>query len=813
MTDFIGDDNDNNLRAPSNPAESDYFEGKGGDDILYGKGGDDYYKPGLGNDTVGGGDEFVGDNGIDTVDYSDIDEPIYVDLLAPKTILNPPNTPSAIDAVSEVLIGNGDVDYINFIENVVGTPQDDNIRGDDLENIIVGGAGDDTLAGAGGDDSISGGAGDDFLYPGLGDDVVDGGSGFDTVSYWGVDSTGIVVELQDSGNTTVDKGLDTDEIGNVEHITGSERADEITGNENGNRIEGYGGNDTLDGGTGPGGIVADPSSYYDTAVYRGDRENYDVWVEDGVVMVDDNRTPTQRQNDTLHHNADEGVDELTNFERYEFKGVSYTLAELLAANDDYADSVGDASNPYGALEPDTSASGEIEDDGDRDLFEIELSEGYQYIFRLHGTDDAGGTLDDPELRIYDDAGDLKKTGFLYISYIDHLSYSPEADGTFYVEASSDVDLGSGTYTLYAETGGTPGEDSLAGGAGNDTYEGHSSSDTISGGAGDDDLDGGGGDDEIHGEAGADMLDGGGGEDTVEGGEGDDYVYGGAGNDRAGGQEGNDTVYGGGGDDDIAGGDDSDEVYGGAGNDTTYGGNDRDHVFGGEGSDTVYGGQGDDMLYGGDDPAYMEEGEETAGDGGDIIYGNKGDDAIYGDAGNDTLHGNQGNDSVSGQGGNDEVYGDDGNDQIAGGVGKDRVSGGDGNDTVYGGNDNDKLWGGLNKDLLYGGAGDDKIWGNRGADVLFGNKGKDSLYGGGGNDELTGGKHADVFVFGKSHGTDTITDYEDGVDRIEITKGANKFGKLMISEKGSDVEISWASTKVIVEDMNKSDFGNGDFIFS
>ncbi len=57
------------------------------------------------------------------------------------------------------------------------------------------------------------------------------------------------------------------------------------------------------------------------------------------------------------------------------------------------------------------------------------------------------------------------------------------------------------------------------------------------------------------------------------------------------------------------------------------------------------------------------------------------------------------------------------------------------------------------------------------------------------------------------------DFAGGLDRIEIASGARRFGQFTIKDIGADVEISWANTKVIVEDMHKSDFGGGDFIFS
>jgi Ca2+-binding RTX toxin-like protein len=94
------------------------------------------------------------------------------------------------------------------------------------------------------------------------------------------------------------------------------------------------------------------------------------------------------------------------------------------------------------------------------------------------------------------------------------------------------------------------------------------------------LCGGYGNDSLIGGAGQDSLSGGAGNDTIEGGGGDDFLDGGTGND---------SLEGGAGDDVMVGGDGNDSMVGGAG---------RDLMIGGLGADSLIGNADDDILIGG-----------------------------------------------------------------------------------------------------------------------------------------------------------------------------------------------------------------------
>jgi len=99
--------------------------------------------------------------------------------------------------------------------------------------------------------------------------------------------------------------------------------------------------------------------------------------------------------------------------------------------------------------------------------------------------------------------------------------------------------------------------------------------------------------------------------------------------------------------------------------------------------------------------------------------------------------------------------------------RDEIDGGIGNDRLIGLAGNDEIDGGRGDDLLEGGAGADDLDGEAGNDSLFGGEGNDLLNGGAGDDVLTGGAGSDIFEIYPGSGRDVITDFTNGLDRIEI----------------------------------------------
>ncbi|MEA5535674.1 cadherin-like domain-containing protein, partial [Crocosphaera sp. XPORK-15E] len=149
----------------------------------------------------------------------------------------------------------------------------------------------------------------------------------------------------------------------------------------------------------------------------------------------------------------------------------------------------------------------------------------------------------------------------------------------------------------------------------------------------------------------------------------------------------------------------------------------------------------------------------------------------------TAPGGNGSDNIIGGSGSDTLGGGNGNDNIYGGNGSDNIIGGNGNDTLIGGGGSDTLYGGNGNDLLYG---DGFLSGGIGNDVLYGDNGNDTLYGGLGSDTLTGGNGQDVFAYTGGDGSDTITDFVKGQDKIGLYNGFS-FGQLSFS--GSTIKVT------------------------
>jgi Ca2+-binding RTX toxin-like protein len=255
-----------------------------------------------------------------------------------------------------------------------------------------------------------------------------------------------------------------------------------------------------------------------------------------------------------------------------------------------------------------------------------------------------------------------------------------------------------------------------------------------------------------------------GDDTIAGQDGLDVLNGGQGNDSLDGGSGNDLLLGKENNDLLNGGNEGDLLNGGDGDDQLNGGDDNDSLLGGQGSDRLNGNEGSDILDGG---AGNDRLRDTAGD--NILYGNEGDDWLFAGTGNDIFYGEAGNDLAIANGGNDQLFGGLGNDDLNGGLGDDQLFGGEGDD------------------LLTGGAGSDSFTGDNGSDrfILF------------------------------WEGTDTITDFTDGQDLLELS-GKISFEDLEITQgQGEDIDnvlINFqAQTLAILNDVNVEAISQSDFV--
>jgi Ca2+-binding RTX toxin-like protein len=232
-----------------------------GNDTLNGGKGNDLLTAGLGVDSLYGGDgndtlvetykynpfafDYLdGGAGTNTVDFSHYQDAVRIDLSAGAAW-----TTDSTNLASGTL---RKVATLVSIDNVVGGAGNDEIRGDNNDNILDGGRGDDTI------------------YAGVGNDTVHGGQDNDTLSFAGINSD-LTLDLAAGKATYVDGGTLYDASGNpvggfaglytvtwdgIENLTGGSGDDVLTGDKNDNKLDG-----------GPG---------TDTAVFHGTRSEYTI---------------------------------------------------------------------------------------------------------------------------------------------------------------------------------------------------------------------------------------------------------------------------------------------------------------------------------------------------------------------------------------------------------------------------------------------------------------------------------------------------------------------------------------------------------
>ena len=284
---------------------------------------------------------------------------------------------------------------------------------------------------------------------------------------------------------------------------------------------------------------------------------------------------------------------------------------------------------------------------------------------------------------------------------------------------------------------------------------------------------------------------------------------------------------------LTGTDEVENIYGLGGNDYLYGRGGDDELDGGPGNDTLNGGAGADRLTGGDGADTASYTDSPAGvtvrlhnpapRGGDA----QGDTFAgtvtfnYTDNGNRVevelpdiinLRGSDHDDILAGDQRANKLSGGWGNDTIYGGPGGDETN----KDTIDGGPGHDRLFGGPGDDTLYGSEGDDMLKGGPGADTLEGNSGDDILEGGAGADTMDGGIGFDTFIFAAGHGMDTITDFRNGQDLIDISAlGLPGFDDLAFVSDADGVAIDLADHgggTILLEGFDIANLDATDFLF-
>ena len=109
-------------------------------------------------------------------------------------------------------------------------------------------------------------------------------------------------------------------------------------------------------------------------------------------------------------------------------------------------------------------------------------------------------------------------------------------------------------------------------------------------------------------------------------------------------------------------------------------------------------------------------------------------------------------------------------------------------------------------------------GRAGDDILRGMDGKDELIAGKGTDTLTGGKGGDTFTFNKRWDTNTIRDFENGKDLIDLSAfgyARKRDALAQFQEWGTandnKVKFSDKGTVIKVKGVDLGDIGGSDII--
>ena len=703
-----------------------------------------------------------------------------------------------------------------------GNALDNLLTGNGAANTLDGGAGADTLAGGAGDDiyivdnagdivnesasegtdtvqssitytlaanvenlTLTGGSNldgtgnalDNVLTGNSGSNILTGGAGNDV---YAVDNAGdAVTENADEGADTIQSSITYTLSANVENLiltggsaidgTGNTLDNTLIGNGAANTLTGGAGSDTLDGGAGA-----------DTLVGGAGND---------VFIVDD-------AGDVVTENSGEGTDTVRSW-------VAYTLsAEVENLTLTGSSGIGGTGNTLDNALTGNSAANTLTGNAGNDT--LDGGAGGDAL--------VGGIGND--VYIVDNAADAvtenadEGTDTIQSS----ITYTLSANVENLVLTGTGAVNGTGNALGNALTGndatnvldGGAGADTLAGGAGNDTYivddagdivteNADEGTDTIqssitftlaanvenltltggsaidgAGNALDNVLTGNGAANTLTGDAGTDTLDGGAGADTLAGGTGNDlYVVDSAGDvitESA--DEGTDSVV----------------------SSVTY----------------TLGANVENLTLNGTGPI---DGTGNALD--NVLTGDAWANTLTGDAGNDTLNGSASADTLVGGAGDDLYVVENAGDIVT-------ENSGEGTDTVQSSVaftlgayvENLTLTGG---DAVTGTGNslDNLLTGNSGANDIIAGVGSDTLQGGAGNDTLDGGVGSDTYVFSRTDGVDTISDYStEPSDSDVINLDGIYDSEPILVKQNSDlyVFIDESNYLKVADQFTQSDYG-------
>lgn len=700
---LTGSDSDDVLIASG--AAANVISGGAGDDIIAGGGGTDILDGGEGNDTnsfQGIGLGVTANLGAGTASYGMVTET-----------------------------------FTNF-ENLLGSDNDDSLRGDGGENTLEGAAGDDTLIWSGGED------------------VLDGGEGFDTADY-GTSSVAVTIDLDENGNGTA-----TRETGFGVEVVNADVSDDaafVAAAEAGNlyfnvHTEEFGG-----------GEIRGQLSVTSDATVDGVR----------TIVLDANLDAAQEPNNASDSDAT-GTGQVTITVDADGNAVYNSTLEIIGISPSELITLGNGAlsaihlhnAPAGENGPVlqdliVDAGGDVEGNSGftvevvmaevaEDAAFIEAADAGNLYFNVHTSDFPGGEIRGQlDTVISDETVDGTRSLVLSAT----LNASQEPNGSSDSEATGDAVVtividaeGNATYSSDLAIEGINVDDLITLGNGAlSAIHLHNAPAGENGGVLQDVIvDAGGSTTDFSVLAQTDVLAEvvevdqlisienvilSGNNDIVLAASGDQSIDGGAGNDSLFGGSGNDTLSGGAGDDVIAGGGGMDTLDGGEGNDT--------NSFEDIGADVTASLEGETAEYGMVSESFSNF---------ENLTGGSGDDTLSGDMADNVLSGNDGNDTLTGGGGADTLIGGDGNDVLAGGGGQDTLDGGAGIDTA----DHSDIGVGVTVNLEDGTAeygmvtetltSIENVTGTSQDDILIGDDGDNVLTGGDGNDILTGDAFGD-----------------------------------------------------------------------
>ena len=214
----VTDQGDDNAEVFTGTGSDDVVVALGGDDILTGAGGDDLLLGGEGDDVLSGDagdDRLIGGLGTDTADYSDAASGVTINL-----------------ENGEGLDGDGGIDTLISIENLIGSAHDDVLIGNGRDNVFIGGDGADTFVLNATDDS--GDVIQDFVS---GEDslVLGTAFGFDE----GTAQNGVNFSVIGGGYDGTNAGSNTAHANGDASLVYSEADNALYFDENGKDADGY----------------------------------------------------------------------------------------------------------------------------------------------------------------------------------------------------------------------------------------------------------------------------------------------------------------------------------------------------------------------------------------------------------------------------------------------------------------------------------------------------------------------------------------------------------------------------------------------